>query len=699
MKDIVTKSIENRLDILKNNFPECFDREGNLIINKLQEIINPDKKAFRDSYGLNWLGKSYAKHLVNVPINSVLEEDEEHNRLPENEKSENLYIKGDNLEVIKHLLNAYSGEIKMIYIDPPYNTKSGEFVYNDDRNFSEKELVELYEKGIIDEVEKDDILKWSGKNSSHSAWLTFMYPRLYLARKLLKEDGVIFISIDDNEVNQLKLMCDEIFGEENFVANFVWQKKTGASDAVGISTITESILTYTKNIKFADEIFSKNMDSFDINRYKEKDDYYDYRGPYYTDNLDRGGLQYSDSMNFGILCPDGSYTFPNGRTEFLNDGWTWKWGKEKIEWAIENEFLEIKKSSNKASGWAVYYKNYLHVDNENKPILRSAPFKNLITAITNESSPDKIKEILIKFIKNKKNDINFIMNVFSGISDIIDENDNREEQLKNNLITSFLNADSSQVMKNIFTENLFPYSKPIKLLKFLVNLINKNDIILDFFSGSATTAHAVMELNKEDNKNRKYIMVQIEEDIDVKKNPKAYEFCRKNELPTNITSLGIERIKRAAKLIENKEDIDCGFKIYSVRDIPNKLLIEKEFNPNQQIFMKNEDILEDKEKNSLLNTFKVYDGKMLTEKIKEVSFDNYKGYLIGDILYFMDTIDSSNIVKLLLEKIDNDKAFIIKKIVVYGYTNQNAQYRKELIENVKNYNNKKSANIDIEVRY
>ncbi|HEZ0702094.1 TPA: site-specific DNA-methyltransferase, partial [Neisseria meningitidis] len=194
-------------------FPACFDADGNFLIDRLQAEIAPQTDIGREFYEMNWLGKSYARLLRNLPPETLISEDKTHNAKPENVGSQNLLIRGDNLEVLKHLKNAYTNSVKMIYIDPPYNTGSDGFVYQDDRKFTPAELALL---ANIDEDEAARILDFTDKGSnSHSAWLTFMYPRLYIARELLKDDGVIFISIDDNEAAQLKLLCDEVFGEGN----------------------------------------------------------------------------------------------------------------------------------------------------------------------------------------------------------------------------------------------------------------------------------------------------------------------------------------------------------------------------------------------------------------------------------------------------------------------------------------------------
>ncbi len=360
--------------------------------------------------------------------------------------SGNKIIHGDNLEALKSLLPEYEGKIKCIYIDPPYNTGNESWVYNDNVNHPK------IKKWLGEVVGKD------GEDlTRHDKWLCMMYPRLQLLYKLLADDGAIFISIDDNEQANLKLICDEIFGISNFTSNIIWQKKTGASDAKDIANITEYVVCYTKKAFFRSIIFAKNKSSYDLKRYKFFDDRYPERGPYYIDNLDRGGLQYSDSLNFGVKCPDGTLTFPNGRKKFENDGWIWKWSEKKVKWAIENDFIVVKKSDKKKSGWAVYYKNYLNVNNKNELIERAAPKKNLI------------------------NDV--------------------------------LNADAALGLKAIFHKNVFKYSKPVKLIETIIDFvkIDKNSIILDSFAGSGTTAHAVLNLNKQDGGNRKFILIEMED--------------------------------------------------------------------------------------------------------------------------------------------------------------------------------------------
>lgn len=672
------------LEVLKKHFSHCFDKSGNFDIAKFKKELSKNKIDFyKESYGMDWLGKSYARLLASDEATTLVKEDEEFNQKDGNKNSQNLLIKGDNLEVLKHLSNAYYEKTKMIYIDPPYNTGSDGFVYQDDRKFTVDEFRNLVG---VDEDKAKRILNFvDSKSNSHSAWLTFMYPRLYIAKQLLKDDGVIFVSIDDNEVAQLRLLMDEIFGEENFITQFSWQKKTGASDAVGIATITEYILTYTKNKIFVDTTFTKNDDSFDVERYNSTDEHIKIRGKYYTDNLDRGGLNYSDSMNFGIKCPDGTLAYPNRRTSYINDGWIWKWSKEKVKWGIKNDFIVIKKSSRKNNGWAVYYKNYLFVDNEGNKIERSAAHKNLLLNI--------------------------------------------------------INTKGTQDIKKLFNETIiFKNSKPTELISKFISFteLYSNDLILDFFAGSGTTGDAVMQLNAEDGGNRQYILVQLPEPIDPKKNKTAYDFV-KNELKVDeptIFEITKERLIRASKKTKeetiktkiakkekeikdfegkldlgNKEEKikqlkaeikalknqDLGFKIFETIPIWEDYNFEAD-KLYAQTKLFDESKLTENDLKALLVTWKTYDGISLTESLQEIDLGKYTGYYTREKLYLTNKGFKTENLKTLLEKIDGDKKFNPTSIIAFGYHFESKNLR-EIAENIKSYSNKKHIDIDFITRY
>ena len=370
--------IQDQLEKLKQLFPETIT-EGKIDWEKLQATLGKENIEFRNErYVLNWAGKSDAFKVLQQTTTATLKPAPEES--VNFDTSENVFIEGENLEVLKVLQKSYYGKIKCIIIDPPYNTGNDSFIYPD----SFKESKEDYQKRIGEKDEEGYLLKEGmfRKNSKdsghyHSNWLSMMYPRLFLVRNLLRDDGVIFVHIDDNEVHNLRLLMNEIFGEENFVAQIIWQSKTGSNDAKTIDITTEYILVFAKIISNVE--FSKNNAGYNISRYRYKDEFIETRGPYYLDTLDRGGLRYSDSLNYGIDCPDGTKVYPNGRTKFINDGWTFKWSLSKVRWGIENKFIEIKKQKNGDSDWKVYYKVYLNVDNEDNIVERGSTYKNLIS--------------------------------------------------------------------------------------------------------------------------------------------------------------------------------------------------------------------------------------------------------------------------------------------------------------------------------
>ena len=378
-----------------------------------------------------------------------------------------ILIEGDNLEALVALTYTHAGRIDVIYIDPPYNTGNKDFVYND--SF----------------VDSEDSFR-------HSKWLSFISKRLKIAKQLLSDKGVIFISIDDNEQANLKLLCDELFGEKNFIAKFDWRKKTGANDAKDIAIVTESILLYANNraLTIEQNIWRRDEGSINVDRYKYEDEFVETRGRFYYDTLDRGGLQYSDSMNYGIEAPDGGLIYPNGRSTFVNDGWIWKLGKEKVKWGLENKFLEfVKSKKSTGSAYTIKYKVYQFVDNEGN-------------------------------IREK-----------SGRAFM-------------NLITEPINQIGNSEMKDLFG-NKTPFSnpKPIGLIQYLLKTIKCSDsTILDFFAGSGTTLHATMLLNKEDNGHRQCILVtnnenNICEEVTYERNKRVINGYI---TPKNVTVEGLE---------------------------------------------------------------------------------------------------------------------------------------------------------------
>lgn len=502
-------TVEALRQVIPSAFTEVRGEDGQLThkvdFDRLRELLGDAiADADEERFGFYWVGKQEAKRAAAQPTRQTLRPVEEESVAWES--TQNLYIEGDNLEVLKLLQTAYIGKVKMIYIDPPYNT-GNDFVYNDDFAMSREEQDEAM--GNLDEEGNRLRRNLDSNPRYHSDWCSMIYSRLLVARTLLSNDGVIFISIDDNEVHNLRKICDEVFGASNFVAEFNWRKKTGANDAKDIAIVTEYILLYAKQrtTTIDNNIWSRDSKSINSDRYNLKDEFVNSRGMFYYDTLDRGGLQYSDSMNFGIEAPDGGIIYPNGRDKFVNDGWIWKWSKEKVQWGIDNKFIDfVKSNKSQGSAYTIKYKVYQLVDNEgNKREVAGRAFMNLITEPINQIANSEMK------------------NIFEG-------------------------------------KAIFSNPKPVDLIKYLFNTIKfKDSLILDFFSGSATTAHAVMQLNAEDGGKRKYIMVQLPEET-----PEGSE-ARKAGYDT-ICEIGKERIRRAGRQIKEGlgmlgNDLDIGVRV------------------------------------------------------------------------------------------------------------------------------------------
>lgn len=486
---------QERIRQLKAIFPEVFSED---IINfkKLKDILGNSISSQRDFYELLWAGKSEARAKIQKQTTSTLTPIRESSI--DFDKTENVFIEGENLEVLRVLQKSYFGKIKMIYIDPPYNTGNDSFVYPDD--YSENRVEYGKRAGLRDSdgsLRQFDMYKNTRESGQfHSAWLSMMYPRLFLSRNLLKEDGVIFISIDDNEFNNLKLMCDEIFGEENFVANMVWQSKSGGGhDEKTIVKECEYILVYAKN----KEITRFGRHKIENLNYKLEDKYVAIRGKYLLNKLDRmmRAEHYSNALNYPIKSPDGEDIWAGGG-ETKSSDWNWRWSETKFEWGIKNDFLEIKKGSN--GKWAVYSKQYELVDNNCNPIDRLYPYRSFMSSSQFNTTQGGIE----------------IFNILNG--------------------------------------NIFDYSKPSKMISQLLKIgdTKENDIILDFFVGSGTTAQSVFETNKEDGANRKFIVVQLDEPTD--KKSEAFKAGYKN-----IADITQARIKKVIKKIKSQKEGKLDF--------------------------------------------------------------------------------------------------------------------------------------------
>jgi adenine-specific DNA-methyltransferase len=496
-KNLAAENISKHAEL----FPEVF-AEGNVNIDLLRSKLG--QEVFGDeAYEFTWVGKREAIAEIGRPTRKTLRPCPEESRSWDN--TENLYIEGDNLEVLKLLQESYLGKVKMIYIDPPYNT-GNDFIYRDNFTQSKEEYED--ETGEYDE-DGDRLYRNSESNGRfHSDWCSMIYPRLVLARNLLSNDGVIFISIDDNEAAQLRKICDEVFGEENFVAQIIWKNKFGSGAmTAGFIGVHEYIIAYSKTpIK---NITRTLTDGERENYNKTRDSKFAMRGGYVTQPLavttfgDRPNLRYPVHYN-------GQKIWPNKQ---------WVWEKSRLLEAIKND--EVVFNLQKDGSYNLRSKKYL-----------------------------------------------------------LDENGNERRGKPTTFYTDVYTQNGTQDIRNIFENIVFDYSKPIELVKYLIGLeINdtpsKDDLILDFFSGSAATAHAVMQLNAEDGGRRKFIMVQIPEVCDEKS--EAFKAGFKN-----ICEIGKERIRRAGdKLADSAKNtnhslstdhyplitkLDTGFRVLKLSD-------------------------------------------------------------------------------------------------------------------------------------
>lgn len=654
------------LEALRINFPHCFDKDGNFQLEKFKANLTEKEINFStESYGLDWLGKSYARLLASDPATTLLKADEAHNSKPENANSENLLIKGDNLEVLKHLANAYYEQIKMIYIDPPYNTGSDGFVYEDDRKYTVKELQNLI--GVDAEKAKRILDFTQQKSNSHSAWLTFLYPRLYIAKQLLKDEGVIFISIDDNEVAQLRLLMDEIFGEENFVAHLTIQGFANESnEGVLFQNVTEYCLCYAKEKSktVINKIDPVNEDLRSLNdapsglATRKQMGYTIYYNPESKDIIPKTDYD----INGDFSDPDKIY---NDDDDLLKNGyiairpsarngvaWRWRWG---IDTLLERK-EELVCRKNRNGNWVVEFGQ------------------------TGFNAPRDYQEFGTGTSELKR--------LFDG--------------------------------KEVFTK-----PKSTEFISWLIQVsTNKDDTVLDFFAGSATTADATMQINTEDIGKRKFIVVQLPETIDPKKNKVAYDFV-KDELNAEPTIFEItkERITRAANKInaginekitkleselpteETKAEItknlklitQNSFKIFETTPIWEDYDFEAEqFDSSQTLFDAGK--LTEEDIKALLVTWKTNDNISLSQELETIDLGGYTAFYGNGKLYLMNKNFTTENLKAVLEKIDIDKTFNPTSIIAFGYHFESKSLR-ELSENVKQYANKKKIDIDFITRY
>lgn len=576
---------EERIEILKSLMPEVFD-EGKIDFEKLKATLGEEVNFSNERYVLNWAGKSEAFHIMQRPSSATL--------IPSRAESvdfdttQNIFIEGENMEVLKVLQKSYFGKVKMIYIDPPYNTGNDSFIYPD--KFSETK--EEYLKRVGD---KDDegymtregmFHKNSRENGQyHSNWLNMMMPRLYLAKSLLREDGVIFISIDDNEVHNLRLLMNEIFGEENFLANIVWQHSIQPKGYLDKFSIHHNhILCFSKSTEYSLNPLKRTSEN--NKAYGNPDN--DPKGPWRSGDV-RNAL-YRPNLIYDIISPSGKIIKPcaNG----------WRWSKETIEEKIK-------------TGEIIFSKDETRI----------------------------IRKIYLSSVEGRAPETIWFAKEVGSTRDAMNE------------------------LKELFENPPFDTPKPIRLIKKMMDLVDDDQcIILDFFAGSGTTAHAVMQLNKEDGGNRRFICVQLPEPCDPKS--EAYKAGY-----SSIADISKERIRRAgAKLraeieseraqkatelsFDNTNETampDFGFKVFRLADSNFKQWRDFRGSERQQWQQQSIDFINPVAENVTIDNM-VYElllknGKSLNSTIEHS--DNIYNINSGELVLLLESVDQETIDHVL----------------------------------------------------
>ena len=656
---------QRELEVLKSYFPQCFTGEGEFDIEKFKAALPDGLNVTEETSGFNFLGKNYARMLTNMDTTTMIRPDLEHNEKPENCDSKNVYISGDNLDALQHLVKSYADQVKVIYIDPPYNTGSDGFVYNDKFSFSAEELARRLDVSL---ERATRILQMTRRGSaSHAAWLTFMLPRLTFARDLLAKDGVILISIDENEEANLRLLCNDIFGEENLAGEIVW-KNSSKNDEDYISMQHEYILVYVKSKEYnlgewiepkqgTDEIFA----AFDKFKAKHGSDWkaiHEEALKWYKQFPPSNPIY--DSKHYSWMDERGVY--------FPADISGPNYGQYRYDVIHPITGKVVKEPE---SGWR----------------------------FPKETMKEKIKEGYIHF----GDDETTVPNKKTYLKDTLNQS-----------LTSIIYRDgrvASKRLTSLMGTNCFSNPKDSDIITKLLTAIgvDDGDIVVDFFSGSGTTAESVLNIR---DKKVKYILVQIQEDLDTAlaratgsgkttiKN--AIKLCDELNVPHTIDQIGMERIKRAAKKIREATPLfagDLGFKHFTLEEPKEDALLQmEEFDPTYNPI--STFTAEDFGVDAVLRTWLVADGYGLTEDAEEIDLAGYTAYYKGNHLYLInpdDTFTAGSIVALMDKY--NGEAFSPQNIVVFSYS-FGSTHREELQKNLRTLKEgSKTLTVNIEDRY
>lgn len=656
IKDIMTANEaampnDREMAVLREHFPACFNPDGSFDLKRFKEYLSDKVTVTNEGYELRFLGKNYARLLASVDTTTVIVPDEEHNGKPENCNSENIYISGDNLDGLKHLLKSYARQVKCIYIDPPYNTGKDDFAYNDSFNFSVDDLVE---KLSINDTQAQRILDLTKRgSSSHSAWLMFMYPRLLLARDLLKKDGVIFVSIDDNEQANLKLIMDDVFGENNLVGTIVWKNATD-NNPTNITTEHEYIVCFSKDKEALDSSWKSSLSDL-------KDSILE---------IERAILEKCGSDVVAIQKEYGIW-YANHKAQL---------GKLEGYKYCDLGGVYAGSRSVHNPGKRGYYYDIIH------PVTK----KPCTPPLMGYRFPEDSMQLLIaqdKIIYGE--DEKKIIELKQYLRDY-------EDKLPS--VISLDGRSGSNIIRSLFdNKNVFKNPKtPHILEEFLPFVVDDGDIILDFFAGSSTTAHAIMNMNVADEKRRKYILIQWAEKT--KKGSEALEAGF-----TTIDQIGLERICRTAKMIRSEVPntaVDLGYKHFTLQE-PSTETLENiiEFSPDDNGLLSDNTMLYEFGVPTVLTTWLVQDGYGLTAQAQKLDFDGYSAYYIDKHLYLISSSLSEKAIAAIATKYETDGAFNPENVVLFGYSFTWTELDALKINLMRLKDTEKNLRINFDIRY
>lgn len=632
------------MGVLRDALPQYFDADGNFQLEKFQTMLKEQEiELSRESYELNFLGKSYARLLASLETETVLVPNGEHNSSERNANSENIYITGDNLDALKHLSKSYRGAFDCVYADPPYNTGGDGFTYNDSFDFTVQSLVDTIG---VSEDEAERILDLQGK-ASHSAWLTFMLPRLVLAKQLMSREGLLFLSIDDNEVADLRMLCDEIFGEENFIADIIPISNPGGRDYTKIAVTNEHLLLYGATPDaVVYEVQADTEFAFE-----------DSRGGFEPRELRNRNPKFTPANRPNLFYP--FYLDPDSRDEngFYSVSLE-KLGTHAIEVLPYN-------SAGAESVWRWGMK--LAGDNI---VVGDIEASNVVGKRTRDGAW-RIHE------KNRR--------TTKKVKSVWDDSGMRTE-------------DGTRRVRDLFGRTVFDHPKPVNLLLRCVEMSTTEDsLVLDFFSGSAGMAEAVINMNATDGGNRAFVMMQIDEEIVPSRSDAslaAYEMGFRT-----IDEIGRKRIELAADQIaqDTGANIDYGFKHYTLTT-PDQAEIDRleSFTADPSLFKINSlerfTFENAPAKQVILTTWAVHDGYGLTPESRQVTLDGYVLDVIGSTAYIIDSGFTSKDMIALIRLIESNELQI--NHVVYFNTALPFEVLIELKQAIRNISTNGSINIE-----